>query len=196
MRKIFVVLALFAGLGMAAFAQSAAGGAKKPAAEPQTPGPAQTTETAAPAAGSTAAPKMESAVMAVADAAFAEPYGIVTGDRLTLIAQKVYGDYRLWPALWLPNEDMVPDPDIIEPNVALKVAERLYTGPVGMEEKAGLIVAYLAAYKQYKSFGPTRTDSARWVLYEAALFFDASTAQPYASQVDAADIAWLQSVLR
>ncbi|TFG60640.1 MAG: hypothetical protein E4H36_11750 [Spirochaetales bacterium] len=183
MKKLLFVLVLSILITGLIFAQASSNSGGRVTADPQTPGTAQ----------GNPADALASAAAAIS---FAAPYSITGGDRLTLIAQRLWGDYRLWPAIWAVNSGSLPDPDLIEPGAALRVPQRLGTGPLTMEEKNLLLGAYVAAYKQYKSFGAARTNNARWVLYEAAMFFDAASAQPYVSQVDPADIAWLQLVLR
>jgi hypothetical protein len=50
------------------------------------------------------------------------------------------------------------------------------------------------AYKQYKSLGPAKADNARWVVYEAVMYFDKSLLMTAAGEVDDADVAWIQAL--
>ncbi len=46
------------------------------------------------------------------------------GETLSTIARDVYGDALLWPFLWLPNRDSIPDPDRIDVGDELRIEVR------------------------------------------------------------------------
>jgi nucleoid-associated protein YgaU len=49
-------------------------------------------------------------------------YVVRPGDSLFAIAQRMYGDGRLWPALFVANADQIGNPNLIFPGQVLRVA--------------------------------------------------------------------------
>jgi hypothetical protein len=49
-------------------------------------------------------------------------YVVQPGDSLFAIAQRMYGDGRLWPALFAANRDRVLNPNLIYPGQVLRMA--------------------------------------------------------------------------
>jgi nucleoid-associated protein YgaU len=49
-------------------------------------------------------------------------YVVRPGDSLFAIAQRMYGDGRLWPALFAANADQIGNPNLIFPGQVLRVA--------------------------------------------------------------------------
>ncbi|PIP94727.1 MAG: hypothetical protein COW78_09545 [Bdellovibrio sp. CG22_combo_CG10-13_8_21_14_all_39_27] len=60
------------------------------------------------------------------------PYLIKSGDSLSLISKKVYGDWREWPAIHKNNPQQIRDPNLIFAGFTLyylplnKIALQLY----------------------------------------------------------------------
>ena len=53
--------------------------------------------------------------------AAATTYTVVTGDSLSKIAQRQYGDAQKWPVIFEANRDTIKDPDLIHPGQVLKI---------------------------------------------------------------------------
>lgn len=73
--------------------------AKEPVAPPPDPGPIGTTGTSA-AEGS---------------------YVVVSGDSLSKIAKREYGDVNQWRRIYEANKDQISDPDLIHPGQKLRI---------------------------------------------------------------------------
>jgi len=58
-------------------------------------------------------------------------YVVTTGDSLSAIALKVYGDASRWTEIWEANKDKVQDPNLISVGQELRIP-----GHVGAEAKA------------------------------------------------------------
>jgi nucleoid-associated protein YgaU len=48
-------------------------------------------------------------------------YEVVSGDSLSKIAKREYGDAKLWPRIFEANKDLLKDPDKIYPGQKLKI---------------------------------------------------------------------------
>jgi len=48
-------------------------------------------------------------------------YTVVSGDSLSKIAKKLYGDANKWRVLFEANRDQIENPDLIHPGQVLKV---------------------------------------------------------------------------
>ena len=100
-------------------------------------------------------------------------YTVVKGDTLKDIAEKSYGDSKLWPVLWYANRGPVYNPDVIEIGLSLNIYALPFTRPgYTAEDKALIAQAYLAAYNKYQELGNSWTNQGRWVLLDY-LNFDA-----------------------
>jgi nucleoid-associated protein YgaU len=58
------------------------------------------------------------------DAALSCLYTVVSGDTLSGIAQKVYGDASLWPRIFQANRNQIDNPDVILPGQKLRIFGR------------------------------------------------------------------------
>lgn len=54
-------------------------------------------------------------------AAAAQTYTVVSGDSLSKIAKKLYGDANRWHDLFNANRDQLDNPDLIKPGQVLKI---------------------------------------------------------------------------
>ena len=73
-------------------------------------------------------PRKARAADAVAPTPLHEPAGnpdhvVRAGDTLTDISTLLWGDWRLWPALWDANLDQVSNPNVISPGMRLRVPD-------------------------------------------------------------------------
>jgi nucleoid-associated protein YgaU len=48
-------------------------------------------------------------------------YTVVSGDSLSKIAKREYGDANAWPRIFEANKDILKDPDKIQPGQKLKI---------------------------------------------------------------------------
>jgi nucleoid-associated protein YgaU len=48
-------------------------------------------------------------------------YEVVSGDSLSKIAEREYGDAKLWPRIFEANKDLLKDPNKIFPGQKLKI---------------------------------------------------------------------------
>jgi hypothetical protein len=93
-------------------------------------------------------------------------YTVAKGDTLQSVANKAYGDYRAWAALWAANSEAIANPDKIE--VGDKIT--LYKVSAKAIEASLMAEAYLAAYERFVYLGQDFADQRRWVLLEARAF--------------------------
>ena len=50
-----------------------------------------------------------------------QTYTVVSGDSLSKIAKRYYGDASLWPRIHEANRDQISNPDLIHPGQRLKI---------------------------------------------------------------------------
>ena len=50
-------------------------------------------------------------------------YTVVSGDNLSRIAKKFYGDANRWRKIHEANKDVIKNPDVIQPGWVLKIPE-------------------------------------------------------------------------
>ena len=50
-----------------------------------------------------------------------DSYVVVSGDSLSKIAKRYYGDATQWPRIYQANRDQISDPDLIHPGQTLKI---------------------------------------------------------------------------
>ena len=62
-----------------------------------------------------------SASSAAAEAPESRTYTVLTGDSLSKIARKLYGDANRWRAIFDANRDQLDNPDLIQPGQVLKI---------------------------------------------------------------------------
>ncbi len=53
-----------------------------------------------------------------------ETYTVQSGDSLSKIAKRIYGDANAWKTIFEANRDQIKDPDLIHPGQILKVPAR------------------------------------------------------------------------
>ncbi|MBN8727159.1 MAG: LysM peptidoglycan-binding domain-containing protein [Xanthomonadales bacterium] len=62
-----------------------------------------------------------SASTAAAEAPESRTYTVLTGDSLSKIARKLYGDANRWREIFDANRDQLDNPDLIQPGQVLKI---------------------------------------------------------------------------
>jgi len=50
-----------------------------------------------------------------------QTYEVKSGDSLSKIAKRYYGDATKWPRIYQANRDQISDPDLIHPGQTLKI---------------------------------------------------------------------------
>jgi len=50
-------------------------------------------------------------------------YVVVSGDSLSKIAKRQYGDAQKWPRIYEANRDIIKNPDLIHPGQELRIPE-------------------------------------------------------------------------
>ena len=50
-------------------------------------------------------------------------YVVVSGDSLSRIAKRLYGDVNQWPKIYEANRSIIKDPDLIYPGQVLRIPE-------------------------------------------------------------------------
>ncbi|MEO6325913.1 MAG: LysM peptidoglycan-binding domain-containing protein [Thermoanaerobaculia bacterium] len=58
------------------------------------------------------------------EAHVSETYTVMSGDSLSKIAKKKYGDAQLWRAIYEANIDLIKDPDVIQVGWRLTIPAR------------------------------------------------------------------------
>jgi hypothetical protein len=94
---------------------------------------------------------------------------VVTGDTVSNIAFARWGNAFLWPDLYVNNEWLTDDPDLIFPGEVVDIFNRL--GPNGrfsQDEIVAINEAYITVYNLYAALGTRREASRMWVLYSAS----------------------------
>lgn len=74
--------------------------------------------------GSSTAPTAPAAPVVpepVGSSGSAKTYVVVSGDSLSRIAKREYGDASKWPRIYEANKDVIKDPDLIYPGQELKI---------------------------------------------------------------------------
>jgi nucleoid-associated protein YgaU len=60
---------------------------------------------------------------AAPSAAAGRTYVVVSGDSLSKIAKREYGDAQKWPKIYEANRSLIKDPDLIYPGQELRIPE-------------------------------------------------------------------------
>lgn len=68
-----------------------------------------------------AAADARAAKQAAAEAAKVRTYTVASGDSLSVIAQKMYGNGNKWREIFEANKDVIKDPNLIRPGMELKI---------------------------------------------------------------------------
>jgi hypothetical protein len=118
-----------------------------------------------------------------------DEYTIVPGDTLVRIANERWGNYRLWPALYLVNRDKVEDPYRIEPGMTLRIPTRVEPEMLNQATRKILNDAYADIYTKFQNYGASYRYPARWILLEAS-YFDPDFVQEYADAITEDDRLW------
>jgi nucleoid-associated protein YgaU len=73
------------------------------------------------AGGSSTAPAAPAEPTPVGTSGSGRTYTVVSGDSLSKIAQREYGDANKWQKIFEANKDQIKDPDLIHPGQQLRI---------------------------------------------------------------------------
>jgi nucleoid-associated protein YgaU len=69
------------------------------------------------------APSVSGPEASAPSAATGRTYVVVSGDSLSKIAKRQYGDAQQWPRIYEANRNVIKDPDLIYPGQELRIPE-------------------------------------------------------------------------
>lgn len=118
-----------------------------------------------------------------------DEYTVVPGDTLVRIANEKWGNYRLWPALYLVNRDKVENPYLIEPGMTLRIPSRVDPEVLNQATRRILNESYAEIYTKFQNYGASYRYPARWILLEAS-YFDPDFVQDFADAITEDDRLW------
>src|SRR4030095_3481620 len=74
--------------------------------------------------GSSTAPPAPAAAGDAPSGPAVRTYTVVSGDNLSKIAKRFYGDPNQWKRIFEANRDIIKDPDLIRPGQTLKIPDK------------------------------------------------------------------------
>lgn len=93
------------------------------------------------------------------------------GESFSLITGEYWDDIYLWPDLYVRNNMLSDDPDLIFPEEIVDIYNRLGKGNTfTAREKEEILNSYLEVYRIFKSLGARKDNSARALLYTATKY--------------------------
>lgn len=114
------------------------------------------------------------------------------GDSFSLVTGEYWEDIYLWPDLYIRNEMLSDDPDLIFPDEIIDIYNRLGQGNNFTEaEKEELLAAYIEVYHVFKSLGDHKDSSARALLYTATKY-EPLFMEIYRNQIDQDDRVFVE----
>jgi len=118
-----------------------------------------------------------------------DEYTVVPGDTLVRIAEERWGNYRLWPALYLVNMDKVENPYRIESGMTLRIPSRVNPEALNEATRRILDEAYAEIYTKFQNYGASYRYPARWVLLEAS-YLNPDFIQEFSDAITEDDKLW------
>ncbi|NIZ18781.1 LysM peptidoglycan-binding domain-containing protein [Entomospira culicis] len=122
-------------------------------------------------------------------------YKVVSGDTVSTITVREWGNVMLWPDLYVNNQWIYNDPDLILPGELVMIFDKLGHGrsELTAEEKEYLLDAYLQVYKLYQQLGEKRNAS-KWYTLGLALRVEPRFFEIYADRIDPRDIEMVRTL--
>ncbi|NIZ46761.1 hypothetical protein PVA44_04260 [Entomospira nematocerorum] len=122
-------------------------------------------------------------------------YKIRSGDTVSGITVKEWGNVVLWPDLYVNNQWIYDDPDLILPGEIVTVFDKLGMGrsELSAEEVKLLSEAYIKVYTLYAQLGSKRNAS-KWYTLGLALRVEPRFFEIYADRIDPRDIEMVRSL--
>ena len=114
---------------------------------------------------------------------------VVGGESFSLITGIYWDDIFLWPDLWIRNDMISGDPDLIFPDEIVDIYNRLgHGGAFSQAERDLILEAYVEVYDRFKAIGPAKNGSA-WTLLWCGAKYDHAFLDRYAHRIDPEDLA-------
>jgi len=114
---------------------------------------------------------------------------VVLDESFSLVTGMYWEDIFLWPDLYIRNDMISDDPDLIYPDEIIAIYNRLGTGNVYTDtEKAMILDAYIQVYDRFKALGPKKNSSA-WTLLWCGAKYDHNFLDKYAHRIAPEDLA-------
>ncbi|NIZ40761.1 hypothetical protein PVA45_04480 [Entomospira entomophila] len=122
-------------------------------------------------------------------------YKVRSGDTVSGITVKEWGNVVLWPDLYVNNQWIYDDPDLILPGEIVVVFDKLGMGrsELTADEIKLLSEAYIKVYTLYAQLGPKRNAS-KWYTLGLALRVEPRFFEIYADRIDPRDIEMVRSL--
>ena len=118
-----------------------------------------------------------------------DSHTVVHGESFSLITGMYWDDIFLWPDLYVRNDMISEDPDLIYPDEIIDIYNRLGHGDEYTDAEREMILdAYIRVYDRFKSLGPQKDGSA-WTLLWCGAKYDHGFLDLYADRIDPADLA-------
>lgn len=114
---------------------------------------------------------------------------VALDESFSLITGMYWEDIFLWPDLYIRNDMISEDPDLIYPDEIIAIYNRLGIGNVYTDiEKSMILDAYIQVYDRFKALGPQKNCSA-WTLLWCGAKYDHSFLDKYAHRIAPEDLA-------
>ena len=114
---------------------------------------------------------------------------VIGGESFSVVTGMYWNDYFLWPDLYIRNEMLSEDPDLIFPYEVIDIYNRPGNGNNFTEaEKSVIFDSYIKVYNRFKKLGPQKNASA-WTLLWCATKYDRDFLSKYADRIESGDIA-------
>lgn len=116
-------------------------------------------------------------------------YKVSAGDTVSDITVREWGNLILWPDLYVNNQWIYDDPDLILPGEVLTIFDKLGNDQEHLSDldKKYLTEAYLKVYHLYAKLGERRNAS-KWYTLKLALRVEPNFFEIYANQIEQRDI--------
>jgi len=109
------------------------------------------------------------------------------GESFSLITGEYWDDIYLWPDLYVRNDMLSDDPDLIFPDEMVDIYNRLGKGDTfTAREREEILNSYLEVYRIFKSLGDRKDNSARTLLYTATKY-DKDFLERFSDHIDPED---------
>lgn len=150
-------------------------------------------------------PEFADSVSAAEDEPMTEPdaisryvvddHRVAGGESVSFITGMYWEDMYLWPDLYVLNDFISEDPDLIYPDEIVEIYNRLGRGNEYSENETELILnAYIEVYDRFKAIGPRKNPSA-WTLLWCGTKYNRDFLELYAHRIDPEDMVLVQKYI-
>ena len=120
---------------------------------------------------------------------------VLAGESISYIAGVHWDDIFLWPELYILNELISDDPDLIYIDEIVNIYNRLGQGNDYTEgETRHILDAYIEVYDRFKALGPQKNSSA-WTLLWCGTKYDREFLSLYADRIEPQDMAMAEKYI-